>query len=112
MQHGDTGHLNGKLKRDSEHDLSKVGSVSEDLIKVVSKDEYGNAANRKSVLPTNLSPSALGVGLLPNLEAHLLEFLLNKRVVFVTTCMESSESGQRLFFSADNHQPTGRERQS
>lgn len=32
LQHGDTGHLNGKLKRDSEHDLSKVGSVSENLI--------------------------------------------------------------------------------
>lgn len=61
-----------------------------------------------SVRPTNLSPSALGVGFLPDLEAHLLEFLLNKCVVLVTTRMESSEGGQRLFFSADDHQPTGR----
>jgi chromosome condensin MukBEF MukE localization factor len=34
LQYGDTGHLNRKLKRDSEHDLSKVGSVSEDLIRL------------------------------------------------------------------------------
>jgi hypothetical protein len=78
----------------------------------VSKDEYVTGANRMSVQPTNLSPSALGVGFLPDLEAHLLEFLLNKRVVLVTPRMQSSEGGQRLFFSADNHQPTGRKRRS
>jgi hypothetical protein len=41
LQHGDTGHLNGKLKRDSEHDLAKVGSVSENLIRLRVKMRTG-----------------------------------------------------------------------
>lgn len=57
---------------------------------------------------TNLPPSALGVGFLPDFEAHLLEFLLNEGVVLVTTGVESREGSQRLFFTSDDHQPTRR----
>lgn len=85
LQHRHTGHLNRELKDDSEHDLAQVGSVTEDL-----------------------PPSALSGGFLPDLEAHLLELFLDKGVILVSSGVKSGERRQRLFFSANDHQPTRR----